>query len=214
MRKPPRLLPAFTFAMFLVLAGQARAENITSGFLTTTQSGTQIYTFAGTNFTMSGAAGDFGRVDAYNNPHVVGSPISLRSRFVGSSLGRGSATVGDISYTNVFFAGITDFFGSAIAQPVSTSAPFTFQGTLMGYADSPRTQLLFTLSLSGQGLALLQTSAIIPDTNAVSVLGVRYDFQPVAVIPEPATLLLLGTGLAGVVAKVRNKRKANKSERV
>ena len=213
MRKPTRLLAMFTFAILLVLTDQARADDITSGFLTTTPSGTQIYTFAGTNFTMSGVAGDFGNVPAFNNPHRVGSPINIGSTFVGASLGSGSATVGDISYTNVFYAGVTDFFGSAIARPVSTSAPFTFQGTLLGFADSQRTQPLFTLSLSGQGSALLQTSAIIPGINAVSVVGVRYDFQPAAGIPEPTTLLLLGTGLAGVAARVR-KRKAKVSQEV
>jgi len=63
--------------------------------------------------------------------------------------------------------------------------------------NSPQTSRVFNLGGNG-----------VPTADMV---GLRTQLTADA-IPEPTTLLLLGTGLAGVAAKVRKKRKARQNE--
>ncbi len=44
-------------------------------------------------------------------------------------------------------------------------------------------------------------------TRSYEVIGVSYNFTAV---PEPATMILLGTGLAGIAARGRKRRRARK----
>jgi hypothetical protein len=63
-----------------------------------------------------------------------------------------------------------------------------------------------TGTLSGPGSVTFLQGGFTSGTNTLN--------GTITTVPEPTTMLLLGTGLAAVVAKVRKRRKADKSEEV
>lgn len=94
--------------------------------------------------------------------------------------------------------------------PFTVSRPFGFSGTLFGYSASDPTQLLFERTLTGRGTlhAAFDLSARhLDDPVLFDFRSIRYDFEPTAPIPEPATLLLVGSGIAGMAYRCRKRRR-------
>ena len=128
----------------------------------------------------------------------------------------GSATVNGTSYPLVEFIGTMGFVTSSVTLPplppdqsgVTVTAPFSFSGVLQGWDPLTRDGvLLFTEQLVGTGEATLNLAAS-PSSYTFGTLS--YAFTPSAT-PEPASLLLLGTGL--VIARGLRKRRALRQTR-
>jgi hypothetical protein len=177
------------------------------------------FTFSGTGGALTG--GNFQPPLECGVPDCrAGTAIDLKALWSDTDL-PGSATyqgetfthVGSSSNGNDISSMTVDWTGT-LTLPADfaggmATAPLLFNGTF-GYSNIARPGLPpAPLQLFGTGTAALTFTPWEDYPGAFRLQSVAYTFDSPAATPEPASLLLMGTGILGLAAERRRRRRAS-----
>jgi hypothetical protein len=131
-------------------------------------------------------------------------------------LGKGNASIGAVNATNVDLVGTLLFDAVPTAFPAGGPlsavfvAPFVFSGLIRGVQGG---QELFAQQFTGQGAVTVDyESGAAPGLFTEDDDTIVYEFSA-APIPEPGTMLLIGSGLGVAVARRLKQRPRSRTVR-
>jgi hypothetical protein len=203
---------------------QALADpvTVTGGHVTAQMSG-GTFTLSGDGFYLSGAP-----PSGYESGIWECTPCRASDRLNLSLSSSASGSFDDlpgefdhVHYDRTYLAGHLAFTAGDMTSAVldagetSISMPFTFAGELANYEsfESRATNgslPVFIATFLGSGIATAHFRGPVADPDGALFFADRitYDFAPDAPLPtpEPASLLLVGTGAAGLLARRRVRR--------
>jgi hypothetical protein len=192
----------------ILTAASAHADplRVTGGSLIGSDSNNTDFLMTGDGFEL----GDFAwPIENTDEPHYLcgycqpGAQVSLSVRY----------DLFDVRYNGTYYGereGLFSFVSETVTLPDvapggagTLTRPFAFTGRVMGIGPGG------ALNLTGSGevrVSYYHQPANSQEPSHVDITGFAYVFQETDPVPEPGTMLLLGSGLAGVVAARRRRK--------